>query len=255
MLLNSIRHFNPIVLCVTNPVSANFQADGLLAIGASPLMSEAQEELEEVVSKVQAVSLNLGTVNASSLALMLTAGQAANRFDIPVLLDPVGVGFTQYRLESARFLLREIRVQAIRCNQGELAALAGIPWQAQGVDSGRGEVTRIKGAVQEFARQQQCLVAVTGREDILASGDEVALILGGTPLTTQVTASGCLLSSLGAAALSLSTHKPFEALRELLQTYKECACLAEAKHSQPAAFKVALLDQLHQHSQQKGDFS
>ena len=42
--LEKIRQENPLVVCYTNDVVKNFTANGLLSIGASPAMSEAQKK-------------------------------------------------------------------------------------------------------------------------------------------------------------------------------------------------------------------
>lgn len=60
---------------------------------------------------------------------MLLAGIKANALGIPVILDPVGVGATTYRKETVRHLLENIQFAVIRCNLGELAAIAGVDWQ------------------------------------------------------------------------------------------------------------------------------
>ena len=46
--LEQIRQTNPLIHCITNYVAANFTANGLLAIGASPLMSANVAEVAEI---------------------------------------------------------------------------------------------------------------------------------------------------------------------------------------------------------------
>ena len=46
--LSKIREQNPLIHNITNIVAANFSANGLLALGASPLMSANIEEMVEV---------------------------------------------------------------------------------------------------------------------------------------------------------------------------------------------------------------
>ena len=41
-ILYTLRKKNPLVICITNDVVRTFSANGLLAIGASPIMSECQ---------------------------------------------------------------------------------------------------------------------------------------------------------------------------------------------------------------------
>ncbi|QRN41296.1 MAG: hydroxyethylthiazole kinase [Neisseriaceae bacterium] len=245
MIFQQIRQKSPIVHCITNIVSANFQANGLLAVGASPIMSESIDESEEIASKVQALCLNIGTLNPNTIHLMSTAGKAANHSNIPVVLDPVGAGFTQYRTKSTLQLLQSFEVQAIRCNLGEFAALANIKWQSKGVDAGTGNLNEIKEKIQFFAKEYNCIVAVTGEEDILACADKMITISGGHHLITQVTASGCLLSSICAASLCLNSNN-FQSLQQTLQSYKQAAWHAFTQSRLLGQFQTEFINRLYQ---------
>lgn len=245
-----IRQQNPIIHCITNPVSANYQANGLLTIGASPIMSESIDEMEELVAKVSALSLNIGTLNATTFALMKKAGEIANQHHVPVVLDPVGAGFTTYRTEISKALLDAIDIQLIRCNLGEFAALANIDWQAKGVDAGSGNIDLVIKHAQQFANNHDCLLAITGQEDIVASKSALELISGGDERVTQITASGCLLSSITAAALSLKAN-PFADLIETLSLYKQAAATAAQYQPLLGSFYTEFSNQLFKLSQKE----
>jgi len=103
--LSEIRKQNPLIHNITNIVAANFSANGLLALGASPLMSANIEEMVELPKISQALVINIGTVIDQERDAMLLAGKTANSIGIPVVLDPVGVGATSYRRETIRQLL------------------------------------------------------------------------------------------------------------------------------------------------------
>jgi len=134
--LSKIREQNPLIHNITNIVAANFSANGLLALGASPLMSANIEEMVEIPKISQALVINIGTLIGKERDAMLLAGKMANSIGIPVVLDPVGVGITRYRQETVRQLLAEVKFALIRGNAGELAAIAGEDWQAKDVDGG-----------------------------------------------------------------------------------------------------------------------
>ena len=140
MILQAIRKKQPLIHNITNYVVANFQANGLLAIGASPVMADELQEVEEMVSLASALLINIGTLNERTKESMLLAGKKANSLGIPVILDPVGAGATTFRRETVQQLLAEIKFVLIRCNIGELAAIANVSWQQKGVDSGSGSM-------------------------------------------------------------------------------------------------------------------
>lgn len=55
-----IEEKHPLIHNITNYVAMNFVANSLLAIGASPIMARALEEVEEISSRCDALALNLG---------------------------------------------------------------------------------------------------------------------------------------------------------------------------------------------------
>lgn len=221
MSLQVINEKNPLVHCITNYVVANFTANGLLAVGASPIMADAIEEVADIAQHANAVLLNIGTLNERTIEAMLEAGITANKAQIPVVIDPVGAGATGYRTASSLRLLQQVNCQLIRCNQGELAALSGVLWHAKGVDSGHGDAS-VKDLAITLAKQYNCFVIVTGETDLLTDGKEVRLVTGGHEKITKITGTGCLLSALCAALLG-SSKNPFIDMYQLLKDYKEIA--------------------------------
>ena len=88
-----------------------------------------------MVGLASALVLNIGTLSDHWIEAMLLAGNAANARGIPVVLDPVGVGATAYRTDTARRILDEVDVAVLRGNQGEVATLVGAEAEVRGVES------------------------------------------------------------------------------------------------------------------------
>ncbi|WP_313894414.1 hydroxyethylthiazole kinase [Psychrobacillus sp.] len=239
MSLQKINLQKPLVHCITNYVVANFTANGLLAIGASPVMADAVEEAAEMASKSNALLLNIGTLNTRTVEAMKLAGRIANEKNIAVVLDPVGAGATNFRLQATMDLLQQLKINLIRCNVGELAAIAGVSWLAKGVDSGVGELDVAETAMQ-VANKYNCLVIVTGVQDVITDGNRLEWIVGGHEKVTKMTGSGCLLSALCAAELA-SCENAFEDLTNLLRDYKQVSLNA---YSTIGTFHVNFLNQL-----------
>ncbi|BAQ09235.1 hypothetical protein OXB_0763 [Bacillus sp. OxB-1] len=243
LLLQQLRKDQPLVHCITNIVVANFQANGLLALGASPVMADAVEEAAEIASVSSCTVLNIGTLKAVTVEAMILAGKSANTHGKPVVLDPVGAGATAFRKQSVLRILEEVEVTLIRCNAGELAAIAGVTWQAKGVDAGEGEADVVKLAKQ-VATTHDCLVAVSGEVDIVTDGQNLLSITGGHPLMTRVTGVGCLLSSVVGAFLTVANEKPLEAAATALAFYKQVGEHAAEAATGPGDFAVHFLNGL-----------
>lgn len=110
-------------LQITNIVVANQSANATLALGASPIMASAPDEMYDLSCVLGALLVNIGTVEVKES--MLAAGQFANDAKKPIVFDPVGVGATKFRRKITAELLNTWQASVIKGNAGELAALAG----------------------------------------------------------------------------------------------------------------------------------
>jgi hydroxyethylthiazole kinase len=244
-LLKELRAQNPLVHCITNIVVANFQANGLLALGASPIMADAIEEAAEIAAVSSCTLLNTGTLDRSAVESMIAAGKSASSKGHPLVLDPVGAGATAFRKQMVATLLEELDITLIRGNAGEIASMAGVAWEAKGVDAGAGSAN-IAEAAKDVARRHRCLVAVTGETDIVTDGEKIIHVTGGHLLMERITGMGCLLSAVSAAFLSVGKHSPIEAVAYSLAFYKRAGEVAAEMASGPGDFAVYFLNALYQ---------
>lgn len=193
--VEKLRAARPLVLSVTNYVVANSTANALLALGASPIMSHAVAEMDDLAGISSAVVLNLGSLDDSYPAAMLAAGRQANAKGVPVVLDPVGMGASRLRSETALGLVENVRLAIIRGNASEIMALAGSAAAAKGVDSRHGSDEAESAAV-ALARRLGCAVCVSGAEDLVTDGTRLARVANGHPLMPLVTGLGCTATAL-----------------------------------------------------------
>lgn len=160
--LNALHVKKPLVHHITNYVTVNDCANVVLAIGASPVMADELKEVGDMVSICNALVLNIGTGNERTLLSMIEAGKVANAKNIPVLLDPVGIGATPFRFESVALLLKEVKFSVIRGNMAEIKTIAGLEAKSAGVDSLDDESDGGKIA-QALALKLGCTIAITGK--------------------------------------------------------------------------------------------
>lgn len=194
-LINKVKEINPLVLHYTNEVTINDCANITLALGASPLMSYSNEEVEEVVSIASSVVINIGTMNSSRLDLFVKAGKAANKFNKPVILDPVGVFATKTRTDFTNKLLNKIKFDVVKGNVAEIKFIGGLDVRGQGVDSfDDGE--DISEVIKKIAKKLGCIVVATGKVDFISDGNTVIKIFNGTSKLKSVTGTGCMTGSL-----------------------------------------------------------
>lgn len=206
-LIEKIKKENPLIHCITNYVTVNDCANILLALGTSPIMSDEILEAEEATSKSSGLYINLGTVNQTTKQSMQKSIEVAQQFKIPVLLDPVGVGFTKFRTETATQLISSNKINVIRANLSEMKALAGQENKTKGVDSTHDYTNDFEEAVdfaKMFARKNKSIIVISGEKDIISdkNGSRIAIINNGHKMMKKITGSGCMLSALITAFIS-----------------------------------------------------
>ncbi len=91
-ILENVRSKSPMIQNITNYVTANDCANITLACGASPTMSDGEEEAEEMGRLCDGLNINMGTLHPRSVKAMLLAGKSAGSCGHPIVLDPVGGG-------------------------------------------------------------------------------------------------------------------------------------------------------------------
>ncbi|PEE28440.1 hydroxyethylthiazole kinase [Bacillus toyonensis] len=243
-VVDLVRESNPLVHNITNVVVTNFTANGLLALGASPVMAYAKEEVAEMASIAGALVLNMGTLRPEEVEAMLLAGKSANTNDVPVLFDPVGAGATSYRTEVSRHIPAEIDLAIIRGNAAEVANVINERWEIKGVDAGTGN-GNVVNIAKQTAEELNTVAVITGKEDVVTDGERTILIRNGHSILTKVTGTGCLLTSVIGAFIAVEKDY-VKAAVAAVTFYGVAAELAAAKTVEkgPGSFQIEFLNQL-----------
>ncbi|WP_027625871.1 hydroxyethylthiazole kinase [Clostridium lundense] len=199
--LLKVKEKNPLVHHITNYVTVNDCANIVLAIGGSPVMADDEREVEEMVSIASSLVINIGTLNSRTVQSMILAGKKANSLNIPVILDPVGVGATSYRTEVAKKLIEEVHFSVVRGNLSEIKNIAGIEVITKGVDASEvgdtsTKMEEKKEISQELSKELDAIIAVTGEVDCISSKDKSYYIANGHKILSKITGTGCMCSSL-----------------------------------------------------------
>lgn len=250
--LEQLRDQSPLIHHLTNYVVMNDCANMVLAVGASPVMAHAVEEVAEMTAAAGALVLNIGTLSREWIEAMIIAGKAANQADVPVVLDPVGAGATRMRTESCLRILQEVRVSVVRANASEAAVLAGEGGQVKGVDAVTGD--GLKAAV-ALARRFGLVAAVTGVVDYVSDGVRTCQIDNGDAWMSRLTGTGCMASSVVACFCAVEPE-PMVAAAAGLDFYGTAGRIAAGREPLdhfpawpaprgPMAFKDALFDTVY----------
>ncbi|MGB5823076.1 MAG: hydroxyethylthiazole kinase [Proteocatella sp.] len=197
-----VRASSPLIHCITNHISINDCANAVLAVGARPIMAEHPLEVNEITSLSKSLAVNLGNINDSRMEAMLISGKAAHENNIPCVIDLVGVGCSQLRLNYANKFIRKCKPNIIKGNISEIKAICGKENDSKGIDSGsKDSITAIPpeeilDMLTEFAQNMGAIVVATGVIDIISDGNSVYILKNGCEKLSSVTGTGCMLNCL-----------------------------------------------------------
>jgi hydroxyethylthiazole kinase len=201
-ILNNVNSKTPLVHSITNYVTVNDCANILLACGASPIMADDINEVEEITSICNSLVINIGTLNERTIESMIKAGKKANAIPNPVVLDPVGAGASALRTSTTFKLLEEVDFSVIRGNISEIKTVSQGSGTTKGVDADVSDAVTEKNLdeiivfAKNLSKRTSAVIAITGAIDIVADSSKAYIIRNGHPLMSKITGTGCMLTAV-----------------------------------------------------------
>jgi len=220
--LKLLKEKAPLVICITNDVVKNFTANGLVALGASPAMSEYPEDLEDLLKYAGGLLINIGTLTDETWKLY------------------------QEALKVSDDLINNYKLAAIRGNAGEIASLVGINVASKGVDSAG--VDNIDEIALAANAKYNIPIVVTGEVDAIAVNGEVVTIHNGSAMMPKVIGTGCLLGAVLASFVGLEKGEELKSLETAMLAYNIAGEMAEKRPNGhlPGTFKVEFINALYE---------
>lgn len=258
--ISLIRNKRPLVHCLTNYVTVNDCANILLAVGASPIMAHHISEVCEVTSHADALLCNLGATEYYD-AMKLSC-DAATKQGIPIIVDPVGVSGIGFRREFFFELAAASKFSCIRGNASEIMALYLNTFTSAGVDAGSADANSgasLADTCIGLSKKFGCVVVASGACDIVADGDRVLKISGGSSRMKNITGAGCMSSAIVAGMLAATAgderfevvvagDERFEAVVDACRLMNICAKQAADECDElnlgSQSFRIKLIDKV-----------
>jgi hydroxyethylthiazole kinase len=240
--VEDIRRLSPIVHNITNYVVMNNTANALLALGASPVMAHAEEEVADMVGIASALVINIGTLSREWIKAMHKAAERAVERGIPIVLDPVGAGATAFRTETARGLVSAFRPAIIRGNASEIMAVCGDAAKTKGVDSSEASHDAVS-AARSLHGTWGSTVCISGATDFIV-GKDCYQVRNGHPMMTRVTGLGCTATAL-CGAFAAVTPDTARAAAQAMVVMGIAGTMAADGAEGPGTLQVRFLDALY----------
>ncbi len=205
-------------------------------------MTDEEKDIPEMVAISSAVVLNIGTLNERIVRSMLLAGKIANEHKIPVILDPVGVGATTYRTKVIWNIIDSVKIDVIKGNSGEIAAMCGDCGTVKGVDS----VSDTEDARQTISLSERtgAIVAATGRKDYVSDGKTTYILENGCNMMGTVSGTGCMASSVVGAYVG-AMGASAENVAAAISAFNIAGEIASMQSKGPGSFKIMLMDSMY----------
>ncbi len=201
-VFNNVHKQSPIVHCITNYVTVKDVANIILAAGASPIMADDIEEVSDITSICNSLVLNIGTLNSRTIESMIKAGKTANELQHPVVLDPVGMGASQFRMDTTLRLLEEVQFSVIKGNASEVKGILNKTRTSRGVDVSlediihESNVNEYIEVAKEVSKASNAVVVITGAIDIITNGEKTYITRNGHENMGRITGTGCMLAGV-----------------------------------------------------------
>ncbi len=193
--LTLIRSKSPLIHNITNYVAMNPTANALLAIGASPVMVQAVEEVDQIVAISASLVLNIGTISVPWMESMIKAGEAAILKKIPIIFDPVGAGTTDFRTIACNKIIDTCNPNVIRGNGLEIVALNNEDDNKKEIETTITDEEALS-AAKSLALKTKAIVVISGPTDYITNGTIVNTSSHGDPIMARVIGIGCVSSAL-----------------------------------------------------------
>lgn len=253
-IFDNVREKKPLIHNITNYVTVNDCANMLLACGASPIMADDMDEVEDITSICNGLNINIGTLNKRTIPAMIKAGKKANELHHPVVLDPVGAGASALRTDTALQLMKEIQFSVIRGNISEIKTLALGSGSTRGVDADSDDVINsdnleetVKFA-KAFARKCGAVICITGKTDIIANSEHAYCVFNGDSMMSSVSGTGCQLTALITAFISANPDNIIQSCSAAVIAMGVCGEIAKKRLSTQdgnASYRNYMIDAMY----------
>lgn len=202
--ITAIRKKSPLIYSITNFIVMNSTANALLALGASPVMAHAEQEIDDMIAVADALAINIGTLSDHWVKSMFRAAESARKRNIPIVIDPVGADTSSYRVQTVRDLIAAVPPRILRGNLPEIMAILDKRPEIELSDADGATKTAVDEAGALSRKHNGMVVCISGETDYIVSGEETLKVRHGHPLMTRVAGMGCTATALCAAFASVN---------------------------------------------------
>ncbi|MCW8397861.1 hydroxyethylthiazole kinase [Legionella sp. PATHC038] len=242
-ILRKIKEQKPFVLTITNYFPMGYVASGIRSVGGFPIMCSAEEEVEELLKISKAVVINLGKLDNAFVKLSNQICKIANQMNIPIILDPVGVGATRYRTDVAINLIKKHQISVIRGYPNEIASLLTDTLVIHDSNHLIEDKTIIEHA-KSLSKKHKLTVVVSGKRHWVVNSNHMDQFNFDSAMVQKVAGIGNLLSAIISVFNSV-VQDHFWAAKNAVHFYADCVGPTSSSASGPASLIIGIIDKIY----------
>ncbi|WP_019215520.1 hydroxyethylthiazole kinase [Legionella tunisiensis] len=241
-ILIKIREQRPFILNMTDYFPVDLVANGVRSIGALPIMNNARQEVEELLNLSKAVVINMGKLDDNFIKLCNQICKTANKFKIPIILDPVGAGATQYRTDTAIRIISNHAISIIRAYPSEIDGL--LSGQVGLQNHNATNLTVMTEKAKLLSEKYKLTVVVSGKRHIVADKNRIDSFNFDSNLLQRVAGIGSLLSAIIGVFHSVEKDQ-YIAAKHAVEFYAHCVGPTSCDAPGPASLITRIIDKLY----------
>ncbi|KTD59690.1 hydroxyethylthiazole kinase [Legionella sainthelensi] len=241
--LRKIRQQKPFILTITNYFPMGYVASGIRSIGGFPIMCNAEQELEELLKITGSVVINVGKLDDSFIKLCNHICHMSKKFNVPIILDPVGAGASRYRTDAIINLIKNHRISILRGYPNEIASILTGELAIQDNKHFIDEKIIIE-HTKSLSKKYNMTIVVSGKRHIVVDSHQMTQFNFDSDLVQKVAGIGNLLSGIIGSFHSV-IKDPFLAAKSSVHFYAECVGPTSSTAGGPASLIIEVIDMMY----------
>lgn len=242
-LFEEVKFRKPRVHMIPNQVTTAFCADMIAVTGARPIMALGPEDVADITAQADSLVINLGQLNEEKIKAVTISLDIARVKNMPIVVDPVGIGASAYRLKHGIELIEKDWKGIVKCNASEYDAIVHKKLTYTGVDAEK-IVDRKQEVYSNKSKYIDKCFYITGKKDRLLAKKQLVYSEHQDTRLPVIVGSGCALGALIGTYYSCAKDE-MEAMILASVVMTIGAMKAEAKAVGYMDFKHYLIDAVY----------
>ena len=244
-ILIKIKKIKPFILNISGYFPMDLVANGVRSLGAFPILSNAEQEIEELLGLSKSVVINLGKLDDPFITLCNRICRLANKSNIPIVLDPVGAGASRYRTDTAINMISQHKISIVRAYTNEIAGI--LTGKLVIPDNNIIDINEAIENAQLLSEKYNTTVVVSGKRHIVIDSKQMSQFNFDSLILQKVAGIGSLLSSILGIFHAIEADR-FIAAESAVNFYANCVGPVSSTSLGPASLITALIDKIYVNS-------